>query len=174
MTKEFSKLYILGITSEEIHIDSVEENESAAITLARQACYSIDIFTQDMDAALYDNTEFERSVFKLAKKHPTTKIRILAQNTKKSVQNGHCLIRLAQSISSSVFINNPSREYKDEKRAFLVVDKLGILYRTNANSRNYKAVTNFMSPQRAGELSDFFNEVWEHSTPDMQTRRVYM
>jgi len=174
MTKAPPNLYILGETSEEAHIDTAEKNKSVAISLAGQACNSIDIFTQYMDAALYDNTEFERSVFNLAKKHPTTKIRILAQNTKKSVQNGHCLIRLAQSISSSVFINNPSREYKDKKCAFLVVDKLGILYRTNANSQNYKAITNFMSPQRAGELSDFFNEIWEHSTPDMQTRRVYI
>jgi len=31
-----------------------------------------------------------------------------------------------------------------------------------------------MSPQRAGKLVDFFNEVWDHSTPDMQTRRIYM
>lgn len=174
MTKELPMFYKLGETVEEVHIDSVEENKNAAISLVQQARYSIDIFTQDMDAEIYNNNEFERAIFNLAKKHPTTKIRILAQDTRKAVQNGHCLIRQAQSITSSVFIHNPSREYKDEKCAFLVVDKQGLLYRTNASNRSYKASTNFMSPQRAGKLSDFFNEVWEHSTPDMQTRRIYM
>jgi hypothetical protein len=174
MAKELPMFYKLGETVEEVHIDTAEENKNAAISLVKQAHHSIDIFTQDMDAEIYNNKAFEQSVFNLAKKHPNTKIRILAQDTGKAIRNGHRLIRLAQSITSSVFINNPSREYKDEQCAFLVVDKLGLLYRATANNRNYSASINFMSPQRAGKLTDFFNEVWEHSTPDIQTRRIYM
>jgi len=167
-------LYKLGETDIEIFIDTVEENKIAAISLAKQACHSIDIFTQDMDAEIFDNSEFEQCIFNLAKKHPTTKIRILAQDTRRSVQNGHRLIRLAQNITSSVFIHNPSPEHKDEQCAFLVVDRQGLLYRVAANDRNYKASVSFMSPQRASKLTDFFNEVWEYSSPDMQTRRIYM
>ena len=174
MAKELPTFYKLGETVEEVHIDRAEENKNAAISLVKQARHSIDIFTQDMDAEIYNNREFEQSVFSLAKKHPNTKIRILTQDSRKAVQNGHRLIKLAQSVTSSVFINNPSRDYKDERCAFLVVDKLGLLYRVTANNRNYKASINFMSPQRAGRLTDFFNEVWEHSTPDIQTRRIYM
>jgi len=174
MTKELPMFYKLGETIEEVHIDTAEENKNAAISLAKQARHSIDIFTQDMDTEIYNNKAFEQTIFDLAKKHPNTKIRILTQDSGKAVQKGHRLIKLAQSITSSVFINNPSREYKDEKCAFLVVDKLGLLYRVTANNRNYKASINFMSPQRAGKLTDFFNEVWEHSTPDIQIRRIYM
>lgn len=164
----------LGETEAEVHIDTVEENKNAAISLARQARHSIDIFTQDMDAEIYNNKEFEQSVFKLAKRHPNTRIRILVQDSIKSVQNGHCLIRLAQDLTSSVFIHNPSRDHKDERCGFLVVDRLGLLYRVAAKNKSYKASVNFMSPQRAAELTDFFNEVWEHSTADVQTRRIYM
>ncbi len=167
-------IYTPGRTESGVHIDTVDENKSVAISLAKQACHSIDIFTQDMDAEIYDNSEFEQCIFNLAKKHPTTKIRILVQDTRRSVQNGNRLIRLAQSMTSSVFIHNPSPEYKDEHCAFLVVDKQGVLYRVNADNRNYKASASFMSPQRASKLTDFFNEVWEHSSPDMQTRRLYM
>jgi hypothetical protein len=174
MAKKLPVLYKLGETSAEVHIDTAEENKNAAMSLVKQACYSIDIFTQDMDAEIYDNSEFERSIFNLAKRAPNTQIRILTHSTKNAIHQGHRLIRLAQSMTSSVFIHNPSREYKDEKCAFLVVDKKGILYRTNASNRNYKASTNFMAPQRAGKLTEFFNEVWQHSLPDVQTRRIYM
>jgi len=174
MAKERPMFYKLGETVEEVHIDSVEENKNAAIALVKQARHSIDIFTQDMDTEIYNNKEFEQSIFNLAKKHPNTKIRILAQDTSIAVRNGHRLIKLAQHITSSVFINNPSREYKDEQSAFLVVDKIGLLYRKTASHRNYKASFNFMAPQRAGKLTDFFNEVWQHSTADIQTRRIYM
>lgn len=46
--------------------------------------------------------------------------------------------------------------------------------RVTANNRNYKASASFMSPQRASKLTDSFNEVWQHSSPDMQTRRIYI
>lgn len=174
MTKDLPMFYKLGETAEEIHIDTVEENKNAAISLVKQARHSIDIFTQDMDAEIYNNNAFEQSIFDLAKRHPNTKIRILTKDSGIAVRNGHRLIKLAQSITSSVFINNPSAEFKDEQCAFLVVDKLGMLYRVTANNRNYKASINFMSPQRAGKLTDFFNEVWQHSSPDIQTRRIYM
>lgn len=174
MAEKLPMFYKLGETQAEVHIDTAEENKNAAVSLAKQASYSIDIFSHDLDAEIYNNKEFERSVFNLAKRHPNTRIRILVQDSRKAVQTGHRLIKLAQSMTSSVFIHNPSGEYKDEKCAFIVVDQLGMLYRSNANNRNYKASINFSAPQRAGKLSDFFNEAWEHSTPDIQTRRLYM
>lgn len=174
MTKELPIFYRLGETPAEIHIDSAEENRNAALSLVRQARHSIDIFTQDLDAEIYNNSEFEHSLFKLAKRHPNTQVRILSQDSRKAVQNGHRLIKLAQTLTSSVFIHNPPREFKDEQCAFLVVDQKGLLYRVTASNRNYKASINFMAPMRAGKLTEFFNEVWEHSTPDAETRRMYI
>lgn len=167
-------IYKAGETEADIFIETVEENKDAALSLVKQAQYSIDIFTQDMDAEIYNNQEFERSIFRLARKHPGSRIRILSNDSRKAVQNGHCLVRLAQSLTSSVFIHNPSRQHRNENYAFLLVDKVGLLYRVSASNKNYQASVNFMSPQRAGKLADFFDEAWEHSTPDMQTRRIYV
>ena len=167
-------LYKLGKSKAEIEVDTVDENRDAALSLVEQANHSIDIFTQDLDAEIYDNDAFERAVFALTKKHPTTRLRILVQNSMKPVQNGHRLIRLSQKITSSIAIHNPSREHQDEQSGFLVVDKIGFLYRVNPNNRNYNASFNFMSPLRARKLTEFFNEIWEHSTPDIQTRRMHI
>lgn len=167
-------IYKLGETKTEIQVENSKENKDIALAMAQQAHYSIDIFSQDLDAEIYDNEAFERCVFKLAKRHPNTKTRILVQDTGKAAQNGHYLTRLAQSISSSVFIHTPSADYKDEPCAFMVVDRQGFIYRKAARDKSYIASASFMSPQRAGELSDFFDLAWEHSTPDVQTRRIYV
>ena len=174
MAKELPMLYKLGETRAEVHVTNAKENKDIALSLASQARHSIDIFTQDMDAEIYNNKEFEESIVKLARRHPKTSIRILVQDPKKAAQNGHCLVRLAQSLTSSVFIHTLSREYQDKQCAFMVVDNLGLIYRISAIDRNYETSVNFMSPQRARELTDIFNEAWEHSTPDVQTRRIYM
>lgn len=175
LATEYPMYYKLGETDAEVQVDTAEENKNAAISLVKQARYSIDIFTQDMDIEIYNDKKIEQSIFDLAKRHPNTRIRILVQDSTKAAQNGHCLIRLAQNLTSSVFIHKPSYEHRNERSSFMVVDKLGLLYRVaSTNNQSYKGNVNFMTPRRAGKLVEFFNEVWDHSTPDMQTRRVYM
>ncbi len=166
--------YILGETQEEVQIATAAENKSTAISLAQQTQNSIDIFTQDMDPEIYSNKIFEQSIFNLARRHPKTLIRILALDTERAVKNGHCLIRLAQSLTSSVMIHNPSRDHHGMLINFMVVDRIGLLYRPASTRKNYNATFNFKAPRRAAELADLFNGIWQQSTPDTQTRRIYV
>ena len=69
-------------------------------------------------------------------------------------------------------MHNPSTKYKDVAAAFMVVDEIGLIHRTVATARSYRANTNFKSPRPAAKLVDQFNTIWEHSSPDPQTRRV--
>ncbi len=165
---------ILGDSNDEIHIDTAAENRDAAISLAEQARFSLNIFSRDLDPRVFDNASFERCVFNLAKAHRSSDIRILVHDSTLAVSQGHCLIRLAQRLTTTVHIHNPAKEHRDELSTFMVVDAVGLLYRPQSSSRNYQALVNFMSPQRAGELHDLFNEMWEKSTPDSQIRRLYI
>jgi len=167
-------IYQLGETDTDVEVNTLDDNRAFALSLAEQARHSIDIFTQDLDTEIYDNEAFEQALFRLAKIHPSTHIRILVQDSIRSVKNGHRLIRLAQSLTSSITIHNPSREYENEKSAFLIVDRIGLLYRTNATDRNHKATVNFKAPLYAMKLTDLFDEIWQHSSPDIQTRRIYV
>ncbi|MCK5395645.1 MAG: hypothetical protein KAJ32_06615 [Gammaproteobacteria bacterium] len=166
--------YILGETADEIQVDSVDEYQRITLSLIEQARNSIDIFTQDLEAAIYDDKNIEQLIFTLSKRHPNTRIRILVQDSRRPVQDGHRLIRLAQRLTSSVFIHNPSSKYKDEQGAFMVVDDIGLIHRSVATSRTYKASANFKSPGPAAKLIDYFNTIWEHSISDVQTRRMYI
>jgi hypothetical protein len=167
-------MHVLGETRAEILIDTAEENASAATSLAKQARYSLNIFSQDMDASVYDNAEFERCVSSLARRHPSTQIRILTMDSSAAVRKSHCLVRLAQTLTSSVFIHNPSPEHRDEISAFLVADGVGLLYRNRGLNHHYEATVNFMAPQRAGKLNSFFNEAWDMSIPDPYVRRLHI
>jgi len=165
---------ILGENNEEIHLDTATENRDAVISLAEQARFSLNLFTLDLDPRIFDNTEFERCIFRLARNHRNADIRILTQDSSRAVQQGHRLIRLAQKLTSSVRIHNPAREHRNVLSTFMVVDGIGMLHRPHSTSRDYNAVVNYMSAQVAGELNDLFNEIWERSTPDSQIRRLYI
>ena len=167
-------MYTLGEDNEDMLIDTAAENRQAVISLARQARSSINLFTRDLDPRLFDNTGFEQSIFTLARSHHSADIRILTLDSSHARQQGHCLIRLAQKLTSSVLIHNPAREYNHIIATFLVVDRKGILHRPHSTSTDYDAVVNYMAPERAAELQDFFNEMWERSTPDSQIRRLFI
>ena len=167
-------MYTLGDHNEDILIDTPTENREAVISLARQARSSINLFTRDLDPRLFDNAGFERSILTLARSHHSADIRILTLDSGRARHQGHCLIRLAQKLTSSVLIHNPAREHRHVIATFLVVDRKGILHRPRSTSTDYDAIVNFMAPERAAELQDFFNEMWERSTPDSQIRRLHI
>lgn len=172
--EEMPSQFKLGETSAEIPLNNAEENRNAAISLASQAKYGINIFTQDLDNSVFDNEEFEQHISNLARRHPRTQVRILVQDSSTAIKKGHCLIRIAQKLISAVFIQNPPEIHKDDKSAFMTVDGVGLLYRRHAENHNYQASVNFMSPSRAQKLDKFFNEAWERSTRDQKIRRLHI
>ena len=163
-----------GEDDENILIDTAAENRKAVVSLAGQARFGLNLYSRDLDARVFDNAEFERCILDLTRMHQGACIRILVADSSKAVNRGHCLIRLAQRLTSSVFIHNPAREHSGEIATFLVADATGLLHRPRTTSNNYDAVVNYKSPVRAGELNDYFNEMWERSTPDSQVRRLYI
>ncbi len=165
---------ILGETNQAHHLSTAVENRDIAIELAQQARHQLDIFSQTLDAGLYDNDAFERAVFDLARLHPSTRIRILVQDVSAALHNGHRLLRLSQNLTSSVFIRKPSRDHRDEQGAFMIADGVGYMHRVVGNQYSYNAIANFMAPQQAGQLGDYFNQVWEHAQQDPQLRRLYV
>ena len=59
-------VYKLGETNAEININTPEENTGALIALAQQASRNINIFTQDLDPAIFDNVNFIKAVSQMA------------------------------------------------------------------------------------------------------------
>lgn len=165
-------IYILGETDTDLRIESLEENRDAAFALAHQARHSLHIMSQELDAAIYDNDAFEKCLLDLARRHADTQIRILVHDSGKAVRNGHRLIRLAQTLTSSIHIKNPAPRYNNTGAAFLIADEIGLLHRPHGDPQNYDATVNFKSAQRAAELEDYFMNAWEHAVPDSQIRRL--
>lgn len=165
---------ILGEHDTEIRTDTLDQYRGLVFSMLSQARHQLDIFTPDLEPQVLDSREIEGAVLRLAKAHPDTRIRILVKDSMRSVQNGHRLIRLAQQLTSSVFINKPSSKHMDQLSAFIIVDKVGMIFRPAASERNYTATVNFKTPRAAAKQQEHFDELWEHSSTDIQTRRLYV
>ena len=157
-----------------IQIETPDQYRMTVLSMLQQASHCIDIFSQNLEPEILNSKEVEHSILRLAKKHPNTQIRILVQDSDNAVHNGHCLIRLAQTLTSSIFIHTPSAQYKDESHSFILVDRTAFIHRVSASNRNYNATASFHAPRDTAKLIELFDQIWDHSSRDSQTRRLYI
>lgn len=161
---------ILGESEDEIELHSAEEIREVALALARQATREIYIATHDLDAQLFSTETFIDALSAFARSHRMAQVHVLVWNSNHAVKNGHRLIPLAQRLTSSVRVHNPSTEFADVIEAFMVVDGIGYFRRPLAD--RYDGIASFKAPLIARDLRKQFLQMWERSTPDPQLRRL--
>ena len=164
--------YKLGSTSEDIALNSMEDNRLAGQTLIGQAERSLEIFTRDMEPRLFDNSDFTSAVRAMVLRSRNTRVRILVNEPDSAIKHDHRLIYTARHLTSYIEIRKTHEDYAMNPAAFLLVDQRGLLYRTLAT--HYDGIANFNNPRKVGELLQFFNEAWNHSHQYTEFRRLYI
>lgn len=164
--------YQLGVTDEELRLESSMHNRVAALALAQQAKRTLHIFTRDLDPPVYDQQPLIQALTALATRSRYSRILILAQNTEHAVKDGHRLVELSRRLSSFVELRKPHSDFHEYNQAFLIADEIGLLRRPIAD--RYNGTLNFKAPLASREYVEFFNQVWERSEADPNLRQLYI
>ena len=162
---------VLGQFQEPIDLAGSDAQRRVAVSLTRQARRSVNIYTRDLDKKLYDNREFLDGLQNLAVNNRGL-IRILVKDSDRAVKYGHRLIALSQSLTSFIEIRKVAEDFKEYNEAFLVADEIGYAHRKHAD--RFEGIAHFNAAKEAVNLMGFFNEVWRHSAPDPNLRRIYL
>ncbi|HFD79251.1 MAG TPA: hypothetical protein ENK05_02505 [Gammaproteobacteria bacterium] len=162
----------LGVSDLEIELSTRAEAQHATDLMAAQTQATLDVFSRDLDAFLYDRRPFLDAVARLCRDNRKARIRFLVQDPSPAVKNGHRFIELARRLSSSIALRQPHPDYRFYNEAFLVADDCGLIHRPLAD--RFEGTANFYSPVEAGRKLDFFTEVWERSEEQTEFRRLYL
>ena len=162
---------ILGQSAGPIPFSTRREARDLAAGLARQARHDLAVYSHDLDPALYDQRPFLDALAALARGHRCS-VRILCRDARRAVVEGHRLVELARRFTSCLQVRRVPDHLQDTPEAWLVADARGWLYRPEAG--RFEGVADFDAPHRARELLDLFQEVWEHSEPEPELRRLYL
>lgn len=164
--------YKLGTTMDDIVLDNMEDNRAVGQALIAQADRSLEIFSRDLEARLYDNSDFTGAVREMVLRSQHTRVRILVNEPDYAIKHDHRLIYTARHLSSYIEIRKTHEDYAMNPAAFLLVDQRGVLHRALAT--RYEGIANFNNPSQVGELLRFFNEAWTHSRQYTEFRRLYI
>jgi len=159
-----------GNIEADIHCTSLEDTRACLNDLAANALKSIQIYTPDLEADLYNNQAFIDSLLNMARGNRHAQIQILAVDTSAAIHHGHLLLNLAQDLTSSIEIRIPAEEYQQTNLSFMLVDRKGFIYRPDIRSAN--CICNPDCKYRSNKLAEIFNDTWEHAQQDPQTRRL--
>lgn len=151
-------------------LGTAADNREAALEIARLARRELAIFTRELEPQVYDTPEFIEAAKQLALSGSRTAIRILLIDSRRATKEGHRLVELARRLSSSFEIRKPHRDYLDIAETFMIADEKGLLYRKL--STRWEGIVDVHDPLAAREKLKLFNEIWQRSTDDIETRQL--
>ena len=170
--KSDNKIHNFKASDNDISLSSKDGVKVMNIALTQQASRNIDIISKHFDPGVFDTADFIEAIKQLSISSKFSKIRILINDSAHMTKNGHRIIELIQQLTSSIEVRKISEEYKSYNEAFSLYDGKGVIYLRYAD--RYNGFANFDRPRLVAELSNFFNEVWEHSCADPNLRRLHI
>lgn len=170
--KSDNKIHNFKASDNDISLNSKDGVKVMNIALTQQASRNIDIISKHFDPGIFDTADFIEAIKQLSISSKFSKIRILINDSDHITKNGHRIIELIQQLTSSIEVRKISEEYKSYNEAFSLYDGKGVIYLRYAD--RYNGFANFDRPRLVAELSNFFNEVWEHSCADSNLRRLHI
>jgi hypothetical protein len=98
-------------------------------------------------------------------------VRIIVQEPRKALADGHRLIALAQRLTTPIAIRTPVEERDLQyPSAFVVNDRRGYFFRVLGSRLEGEGST--YAPGRHAQLLSLFDQVWERSTPSEELRQL--
>lgn len=157
--------------SSSILLDGRKDCVEAAKTLILGSVGRIYVFSQRLEAEIYNDAEIHQHLTQLAASNRNTDIRIVAHDTRVAANQGHYLIHLAQKLPSFARIRvTVSPVHRNFRESWLIADDGA--YMRIRNPERYEGYYELDNKLECRSYLEEFLEVWEACEPDQNTRRL--
>ena len=163
---------VLGRSGGPLRLQGREAVQAAAARLASQARRRLRVLSHDLEPAVYDQLPFLEAVKALALRAPRTQVQVLLRDPGHAVRHGHRLVELARRLSSHVHLHRIDAEQWDGTEVQLIADEQGYLRRPHFAA--YEGTLHCHDPGGARQMAKAFDELWEHSGPEPEFRRLHL
>lgn len=155
-----------------VKLDGREAIHAIALQLAGQAQHGLRLFSQDLDAELYDNEAFMRAIRQVALRGREIPVRILLADAEPAIRNGHRIIEAARLLTSMIQIRRVPEELNRRREAYLLADDRGYLLRRRPDV--FEATADFNAPGSVRRLGEEFDNAWSRGEVHQELRRLYL
>jgi len=158
-----------GLNKDVIQLETSEENNLCATTLAQQCKRSLDIASRTLDPLIYDQINFVAAVKKFVLNSNKAQVRIIVWEPEQIVRRGHRLLEPINKLSSYIEIRKAGIEHKDFNSGLLIADNMAYMNRKSAE--RFESLACFNAKRQATLYSNEFEAMWNAAKPDPNFRR---
>jgi hypothetical protein len=154
-----------------ILLDGRSDCVEAARTLVLGCVGRLYLVTQRLEPELYNHAEIYDHLTALVASNRKTEIHIITQSTRVAANQGHHLIHLAQKLPTYVQIRTTvTPAHRNFRESWLMADD-GAYLRLR-NPERYEGYYEIDNKLETRSYLERFEEIWEASEPDQNTRRL--
>jgi hypothetical protein len=151
-----------------VTFDSREQAGQLALALIEQARQEICFFGPIIDPVLLGSDTAVAKLSEFVRRSSRTFLRIVVHDTRKNVIDSHRLLPLAQKLTSSIKIQIAGRKHQDLRQQFMLIDGKAYLYCPVADY--YQGRVERYAPAKVKVMQQDFEDIWNHSKPDINVR----
>lgn len=160
------------VTPETTTLSNHQQYADALIDLLGYAQREVELFTPELIAVVYERPRLVDAARDFALRNKVSRLRILMRSTDTAIREGRRLIDLARRVSSSISIRRLADDFQDRGDAFATAD--GRIFALRRQASTWDGIYDHSRPEIARQLTQDFNEMWEHSEADPQLRQLYI
>lgn len=149
----------------------LEDNLEASIALVGQARRQVCLLSPALDPLLYGRAEFVSALREFLLTSTRARLRILVHDGQLPMRRGHPVVPVLRRFSSQAECRRVAEDFREQPDSMLLADGRLLVHRPDPAA--YEGHVD-VDPQRARSAQARFDEVWEHSEPDRELRRLYL
>lgn len=131
---------------------------------------NVQIYSQVLDHALFDDPAVTDALSKFIRRGPPTKLQVLVNSTRNIVGRGHRLLELARRLDSKIEIRRVPSEISQDTHSCVICDQRGFFLLPDY--REYQGFANRSDPVQATRLAERFVYLWHRSQGDPELRTL--
>lgn len=158
--------------SELVRLEHMEELRQFSLELVKHAKRSVVIYSEDLEAWLYDNEEFFQAIVVLIHNSQFSTVRLLVRDTRALQERGHRLLKLCHHANEHVSIRKITVASNIKQPAYLIVDDNGLLFRPDGAALSGIGYLDYRA--RVKTLLAEFDLMWNTSHQDQNLRQMTM
>ena len=151
------------------HVGYPQPFATLALELAQTARRDLRIYSAVLDPAVFDSAELNTAITALARRSRSSNIRILINDARPVVENGHRLLTLSRRLTTSMKMRVLDEHPDLPEASFLVRDSDGVVYKPDERGSN-----GFYEPDSRASAKRFVEQFdrlwhWGETDPRLQT-----
>ena len=155
--------------SELVRLEHIGDFRSFSLQLVSHTQRQLAIFSEDLEAWLYDHDDFTNAVMALAQRSRYSEIRIIVRDTRAVLEHGHRLLRASQRASDKIHIRKLAN-VSGKQPCYLLSDDGGMLLRPDPEIVLGIGYSDYRG--RVKPLREQFNTLWQSAYVDADLRRL--